>query len=145
MSAATLARLADAFDDDEPIDPTYCVGNSHLLIEHYYSAVSARCACGSTVIQLTNGSWTHRSPGANGIACPPYNCECGQRHNVRVTDTMNPVERALQLWIEFLQPGADAVRTVEILNEITGLAIEMDDRQKAEFNQRAAESTDCRA
>jgi hypothetical protein len=63
------------------VDP--CVGNSHLLIEHYYTSTSALCACGSTIVLLANGQWTHRQPGAMGILCPPHECDCGQRHGVR--------------------------------------------------------------
>lgn len=85
MTSTILSReCVEAFTDDEDdFDPRYCVGNSHLLIEHYYSATSARCACGSTVIRKTDDTWTHRSHGAMGRACPPYDCACGQRHNVR--------------------------------------------------------------
>jgi hypothetical protein len=82
--AATLADLVDADeqDEDDDFDPRYCVGNSRVWIEHYYSETSARCACGSTVVLLANGRWVHRSPGYMGALCPPYECECGQRHNV---------------------------------------------------------------
>jgi hypothetical protein len=89
-------QFIDAFGDDDMTDAEkreFCVGNSHALIVCQYSAVSARCACGSTLI-LTSDSetlparlrnrWAHRSVGgAVSIACPPYECECGRRHNVR--------------------------------------------------------------
>lgn len=75
--------LSDALDDDDLDLVEYCVGNSHLWIAAQYSAVSARCNCGSTVVLKTDGTWTHNEPGAMGRACPPYDCACGKRHNVR--------------------------------------------------------------
>lgn len=71
--------------DDESFDPRDCVGNSHALIEHYYSSISARCACGSTIVLRTDGRWVHPGVAGRGIACPPYDCACGQRHNVRAS------------------------------------------------------------
>jgi hypothetical protein len=86
LSPEFIAAFADV------ADPQYCVGNSHALIVCQYSPVSARCACGSTLV-LTSDSqslparfrsrWVHRdNRGDVSVACPPYDCACGQRHNV---------------------------------------------------------------
>lgn len=87
MTETTLSReFIEAFGDDEDddFDPRYCVGNSHALIVCEYSATSARCACGSTLVLLTDGRWVHpNSPSPRGNACPPCDCACGRRHNVR--------------------------------------------------------------
>jgi hypothetical protein len=81
MISTTLTSLVDD-EDDFDLDPRDCAGNSHLLIECQYTAISARCACGSTVKRLANGRWVHPD---GRVACPPYECGCGQRHNVRAS------------------------------------------------------------
>lgn len=69
----------------------WCVGNSHLHIVADYSATSARCACGETVTKRTDGTWLHRD---GKRTCPPYNCECGRRHNEPLTEEDRRRERA---------------------------------------------------
>lgn len=59
------------------IDP-FCVGNSHALIVVMYSATSARCACGTTLVRLVDGTWVHGD--THKKLCSPYECECGRRH-----------------------------------------------------------------
>lgn len=87
MTTTTLSpEFIAAFGDDDmtPAErKEFCVGNSHALIVCEYSSVSARCACGSTLVSRTNGRWVHPGVGGLGIACPPYDCECGRRHNAR--------------------------------------------------------------
>ncbi len=91
ITTATQALMAAAFGSDtEPIEPDYCVGNSHALIAYERSSSTADCACGTALIRLTDGRWVH---GVNLSAlCPPYECECGKRHNQG--HPTSPVRRA---------------------------------------------------
>lgn len=81
------ARMVEAFGDDNPYDPEFCPGNSHALIVRDRSATTADCECGNALILVDgrlHGSlspvWVH---GVNlNRLCPPYNCPCGQRHNL---------------------------------------------------------------
>jgi hypothetical protein len=83
MAATTTLspEFVEAFREETEL--RYCVGNSHALIVHQYSLTSARCACESTLTLLENGRWVHKGVEGRGVACPPYDCACGQRHNAR--------------------------------------------------------------
>jgi hypothetical protein len=68
------------------LDMEFCVGNSHALITYQRSNSTADCECGNALILVkgerfgsANPVWVH---GVNwSRCCPPYECECGQRHN----------------------------------------------------------------
>lgn len=78
----------------DTIDKEFCVGNDYLFVEYQRSESTGDCMCGHAAIMLDCGLWVHG--GNKDILCPPYNCECGCRHNANSPVSINP--RRLQ-WL----------------------------------------------
>ena len=65
-----------------------CAGNLHVVVEHMRSDSTADCKCGHALIKLNCGLWVHEANWDS--LCPPYECECGERHNVEHPTSIRP-------------------------------------------------------